>query len=230
MTPRWSIAMRDRADITFALPTGRSLAECAEIIQGAGLPAGTLADPGRALVIDDGGFRYLLGKPTDIPTLVASGAADLGLAGSDVIVESGADIAEILDTGLGRCFFAVAGMPEAAGMFDGHISSLMGVKVATKYVNTATRTFSEWGAQIKILNLNGSVELAPVLGLADCIFDIVQTGGTLKANGLVVIKRSDDVSIRLIANRSALQLRWSTLRSPIEQIRRYISQEVNDAK
>lgn len=216
--------MRDRADVTFALPTGRSLAECAQMIAGAGLPSGTLADPGRALVIDSGGMRYLLGKPADIPTLVSSGAADLGLSGSDVINESGADVTELLDTGLGKCFLAVAGMPEAADLFDGRTSSLMGIKVATKYVATANRTFNSWGAQIKILNLNGSVELAPVLGLADCIFDIVQTGGTLKANGLIVIKRAADVSIRLIANKASLQLRWPVLRDPIASIRKYIAE------
>lgn len=207
-----------------ALPTGRSLETCTDIIKGAGLPTGRLESPGRNLVIDDSGFRYLLGKPSDIPTLVSQGVADLALVGNDVIEESDTDIAELHDTGLGVCYMAIAGPPDAAKRFNGHSSELMGLKVATKYQKTARRTFASWGVQIRILFLNGSVELAPALGLSDCIFDIVQTGGTLAANGLVVIKRTADVSLRLIANRGALQLRWERLRETAEAIRTFTAQ------
>lgn len=208
--------------ITFALPTGRSLDDCTEVIRGAGLPTSALKDPGRLLVIDDGDYRFILGKPTDIPTLVSQGAADLGLVGSDVTEESAADVAELLDTGRGRCFMAVAGPPKVAEIFDGHVTNLMGIRVATKYVRTANRTFEGWGAQIRVLNLNGSIELAPALGLADCIFDIVQTGGTLRANGLSVIRRTAEVSIRLIANRDALQLRWAMLEGSVSAIGAFV--------
>lgn len=205
--------------VSFALPTGRSLSDCVKIIKAAGLPAEKLDNAGRLLVIDDLPCRYLLGKPSDIPMLVSQGAADIGLAGSDVISESGIDVAELIDTGMGRCFMAVAGTEETARIFDGHISGLMGMKVATKYVRTARRTFSEWGAEIKILNLNGSVELAPVLGISECIFDIVQTGETLRANGLSVIRKVFDVSLRLIANKGSMQLRWKEMRPIIEAIK-----------
>lgn len=214
--------LADRARITFALPTGRSLDDCTKIIRGAGLPSDALSSAGRLLVLDDGPYRFLLGKPTDIPTLVSQGAADLGLVGSDVTEESEADVTHLIDTGLGRCFMAVAGTAEMAERFEGHVANLMGIRVATKYVRTATRTFASWGAQIRILNLNGSVELAPKIGLANCIFDIVQTGGTLKANGLQVIRRTAEVSIHLIANRSAMQLRWGEMKLTVEKIRRYI--------
>lgn len=208
--------------IRFALPTGRSLDDCKEILEGAGLPTERLRSAGRMLVIDEGDYRYLLGKPTDIPTLVSQGAADIALIGSDVIAESQADVCELLDTERGKCIMAVAGPPAMADMFDRHVSSLMGMRVATKYVRTANRCFKEWGAQIRILNLNGSVELAPLLGLADCIFDIVQTGGTLRANGLIVIRSAADISLRLIANRSSMQLRFEELRDTIDAIGHYV--------
>jgi ATP phosphoribosyltransferase len=206
-----------------ALPTGRSLAACLDIIEGAGLPVRNLRGAGRNLVVDDGGYRYLLGKPSDIPVLVSQGLAELALVGNDVTDESEVALTELLDTGRGRCFMAVAGPVELAGRFDGHASGLMGLRVASKYHRTTRRTFESWGVQVKILHLNGSVELAPALGLADCIFDIVQTGGTLRANGLLVIKRTAEVSLRLVANPGALQLRWEALRGAVNAIGKFVS-------
>lgn len=203
-----------------ALPTGRSLDACVEILQAAGLPVANLRNCGRNLVVDEGPYRYLLGKPSDIPTLVSQGIADLSLIGNDVTEESDVELTELLDTGQGRCYMAIAGPPAAAERFEGHASGLMGLRVATKYHRTARRTFAEWGVQIRILHLNGSVELAPALGLADCIFDIVQTGGTLAANGLVVIRRTAEVSLRLVANPGALQLRWGEIRATVEALER----------
>ncbi len=214
--------------LTFALPTGRSLDACVEILGGAGLPVERLRNPGRNLVIDEEPdkagrrYRYLLGKPSDIPTLVSQGVADLALVGNDVTEEAGVDLAELLDTERGKCYMAIAGPPELAGRFGGHVSELMGLRVATKYDRTARRTFAAWGVQIRILYLHGSVELAPALGLADCIFDIVQTGGTLKANGLVVIKRTAEVSLRLVANQGALQLRWDELRDAVTAVEGFV--------
>jgi ATP phosphoribosyltransferase len=98
----------------------------------------------------------------------------------------------------------------------------MGLRVGTKYQRTARRTFAAWGVQIRTLYLNGSVELAPALGLAECIFDIVQTGGTLKANGLVVIRRTAEVSLRLVAGSGALQLRWGVLRPVVDAVENFI--------
>jgi ATP phosphoribosyltransferase len=211
-----------------ALPTGRSLDACVGLIEGAGLPSRNLKNAGRNLVVDEGGYRYLLGKPSDIPTLVSQGLAELALVGSDVTGESEVELTELLDTGRGRCFMAIAGPQELAGRFNGRTSSLTGLRVASKYQRSARRTFESWGAQVKILHLNGSVELAPALGFADCIFDIVQTGGTLKANGLVVIKRTEEVSLRLVANPGALQLRWETLRSTVESMRKFIARSTEE--
>jgi ATP phosphoribosyltransferase len=205
-----------------ALPTGRSLDACLGIIEGAGMPSQRLRNAGRNLVVDDGGYRYLLGKPSDIPTLVSQGLAELAFIGNDVTEESDVELAELVDTGMGRCFMAIAGPPAIAERFAGHASGLMGLRVASKYGRIARRTFESWGAHVKILHLNGSVELAPALGLADCILDIVQTGSTLKANGLVVVKRTAEVSLRLVANPGALQLRWEALRDAVGAVRNFI--------
>lgn len=208
--------------LTFALPTGRTLDDAVEILGGAGLPVEKLKNAGRNLVIEEGNYRYLLSKPSDVPAMVYYGAADLALAGSDVIEESGIAISELLDTGRGRCFMAVAGPEEMAEKFQGDVCGLMGLKVATKYTNVAERTFASWGVQIKLLKLNGSVEIAPALGLSDCIFDIVQTGSTLKANGLVVIKKTASVSLRLIAGTGAAQINWGSMSGVADAIGNYV--------
>lgn len=209
--------------LTLALPTGRSLDACIEIIEGAGLPSAKLKNAGRNLVVEEGNFRYLLTKPSDVPAMVYYNAADLALAGSDVIEESDIALAELLDTGRGRCFMAIAGPAHLADKFNGHVSRLMGLRVATKYARVAEKTFASWGVQIKILKLNGSVELAPALKLSDCIFDIVQTGSTLRANGLQIIKETAPVSLRLIAGGGALQMRWKSMFGVVEAIESFCS-------
>ena len=202
--------------LTFALPTGRTLSDCIDILAGAGMPAEKLKNPGRSLVIEEGQIRYLLSKPADVPMMVHYGAADMGLAGSDVICESGIQISELLDTGRGRCTMAVAGPAETAEKFKGHVSGLMGLKVATKYPNIAEQTFAAWGVHIKLMKLNGSVELAPALGLSDCIFDIVQTGSTLRANGLEPREFIADISSRLIVNKASMKMKHVQIQSIID--------------
>lgn len=211
--------------LTFALPTGRSLAHAIELFEGAGLPVEKLKNAGRNLVIEDGGFRYLLSKPADVPAMIYYGVADLALAGSDVIEEADVTLTELLDTERGKCVMAVAGPAEIAEKFRGDVSELMGLKVATKYTGVAEKTFASWGVQIKILKLNGSVELAPALGLSDCIFDIVETGATLRANGLVVIKETAAVSLRLVASRGAVQMNWNSMSKVIDSIESYIKKD-----
>ena len=211
--------------LTFALPTGRVLGDCIEILEGSGLPTERLRNAGRNLVIQEETFQYLLSKPSDIPTLVSQGAADLALAGSDVITETGVALAELLDTKKGLCYMAIAGPKELAERFRRHESELMGLRIATKYLNTAEKTFAARGVQVRLLHLHGSVELAPALGLSDCILDIVQTGSTLAANGLEVIERTADVSLRLIGNPGALQLRWEELSDVVSALRSFIERE-----
>lgn len=214
--------------LTVALPTGRSLDACIEIIDGAGLPSKNLKNAGRNLIIEEGNFRYLLTKPSDVPAMIYYNAADLALAGSDVIEESAIQLAELLDTGRGKCFMAIAGPRHIAEKFNGHVSRLMGLRVATKYARVAEKTFASWGAQIKILKLNGSIELAPALKLSDCIFDIVQTGNTLRANGLQIIKETAPVSLRLVAGSGSLQMRWKSMFGVVEAIGAFCCESRSD--
>ena len=199
--------------LTIALPTGRSLDNCIKILETAGLPVEKLKDAKRNLVIEDGDYKYLLAKPTDVPYIVEWGGASLGIVGNDVTEESRARLVHIADTGLGKCVMAIAAPKESLerfGVTDTGLAKvskdLAGLRVATKYVNLAERTFKELGIQIKILKLNGSIELAPVQGIADCIFDVVQTGSTLRANGLAVVKATLDVSLHLVASESAVEI------------------------
>lgn len=211
--------------ITFALPTGRSLDDCIALLEKAGLPAKKLKHAGRNLVIEEDGFRYLLGKPTDIPIITCNGAADLAFAGSDMIEEAGISLAQLIDTKRNVCKMVIAGPIEAAEKFSGNITKIVGLRVATKYTNIAERTFNSWGVQLKLVKLNGSIELAPALGLADVIFDIVQTGTTLQANGLVVIKEIMPVSMRLVAGFGTLQTRWNDICSTVDALKTAVEQE-----
>lgn len=194
--------------LTIALPTGRSLDNCIKILETAGLPVEKLKDAKRNLVIEDGDYKYLLAKPTDVPYIVEWGGASLGIVGNDVTEESNARLVHIADTGLGKCVMAIAAPKESLERYEaaGNTKNLAGLRVATKYVHLAERTFKELGIQIKILKLNGSIELAPVQGIADCIFDVVQTGATLKANGLAVVKETLDVSLHVVARESAVEI------------------------
>lgn len=197
--------------MTVALPTGRSFADAAELLKSAGIPSSCLASTGRRLVLEEDGFRYILAKPSDVPLYVSRGAADMGFAGGDVLQESGLPLVELLDTGRVRCRIVVAGPPGQAFRFRGHPSELMWLKVATKYPRIADRHFAKKGVQIDIINLNGSIELAPGLGLSDCILDIVQTGGTLRANNLQEFEVVSEVSLRLVASRKSAALRKSEI-------------------
>ncbi|MDO4218949.1 MAG: ATP phosphoribosyltransferase [Synergistaceae bacterium] len=194
--------------LTIALPTGRSLDNCVKILETAGLPVEKLKDAKRNLVIEEGVYKYLLAKPTDVPYIVEWGGASLGIVGNDVTEESNARLVHIADTGLGKCVMAIAAPEESLERYEiaGNAKNLAGLRVATKYVHLAERTFKELGIQIKILKLNGSIELAPVQGIADCIFDVVQTGATLKANGLAVVKETLDVSLHVVARESAVEI------------------------
>ncbi|HOO87627.1 MAG TPA: ATP phosphoribosyltransferase [Synergistales bacterium] len=199
--------------LTIALPTGRVFSEAAELLMAAGLPASSLASPGRKLVFEEENFRYILAKPSDVPLYVSYGAADLAFAGGDVLQESALPLVEILDTGRGRCRVVVAGPASLAERFRGHASERMWLKVATKYPRIADNHFSSKGAQVDIIHLHGSIELAPKLGLSDCILDIVQTGSTLKANHLEVLEHVSDVSLRLVASKKSVALRWADIRA-----------------
>ena len=192
--------MADTLDI--ALPKGR-LGEKVVALRGeSGMGCANLDEDSRKLVLenDDGSLRFFWVKPADVPIYVERGAADAGVAGKDVLVEHGADVYELLDLGLGKCRMCVAG-------YQGALERGGVLRVATKFPNIATRHFQSRGRAIDIIKLNGSIELAPILGLADVIVDIVETGTTLRENDLEVLEEIMPISARLIVNKAAFRFK-----------------------
>ncbi|MCM3663506.1 ATP phosphoribosyltransferase [Mesobacillus subterraneus] len=181
--------------LTIAMPKGRIFNEAADLLRRAGFDLPPEFDDSRKLIIDveEEKFRFILAKPMDVATYVEHGVADLGIAGKDVLLEEERDVYELLDLKISGCYLAVAGLPDTK-MND------VAPKIATKYPNIAAAYFREQGEQVEIIKLNGSIELAPLIGLADRIVDIVSTGRTLKENGLVEYETITTVTSRLIVN------------------------------
>ena len=189
------------APLRIALAQGAIFDETCRALAEVGLPAEGLGGHRRLLVRGEDGIEYVLARPADVPTYVAHGAADLGIVGRDVLLESTEDVLELVDLGYGACRFVVAA---PAGSLDRsmdeyrHLGSL---EVATKYVRVAERHFERRGIQVEIIRLSGAVELAPQVGLSDWIVDLVSTGRTLRENGLAVVEEIAACSARLVANR-----------------------------
>lgn len=191
--------------IYFALSKGRLAQESAELLARCGVDSSVLGEDTRKLVLTsaDNKFGFFLVKPSDVPTYVEAGVADLGIVGKDTLLEENKELYEMLDLRLGECRLCIAGFPERKDVLTNpHL------RVATKYVNTARRLFAERGEEVEIIPLHGSIELAPVTGLSDVILDVVQTGSTLKANGLVVLEEIfSGITARLVANKVSLKLK-----------------------
>ena len=187
--------------LTVALSKGKLLAGSAALFRRAGLPFPE--DEGRRLVVEMDGLRFLFVKDMDVPTYVEYGVADCGIAGRDVLLELDASVYEPLDLGFGRCRLVVARRRDDAE--DPRRHSL--VRVATKYPRVAARHFLERGLSAEVVKLSGSVEIAPGLGLADCIVDVVETGRTLEANGLVPVEEVASSTARFIVNRVSYHAR-----------------------
>ncbi|HEX4779621.1 MAG TPA: ATP phosphoribosyltransferase [Usitatibacter sp.] len=205
--------------LTLALAKGRIFEEALALLARAGIhPAGDPATS-RELIFatDRPGLRLLLVRAADVPTYVQYGAADLGAAGRDLLAEHGGQgLYQPLDLGIARCRMAVA-VPEA---FDYAAAVQQGarLRVATKYIVTAREHFAAKGVQADLIRLYGSMELAPLVGLADAIVDLVDTGNTLKANGLRVVEEIMPVSSRLIVNPASMKLKRSALAPLIEAL------------
>jgi len=187
--------MTVKEPLTIAMPKGRIFEEAAELLRKAGYQLPPEFDDSRKLIIDvpEENFRFILSKPMDVATYVEHGVADLGIAGKDVLLEEERDVYELLDLKISACYLAVAGLP-GTKMND------VAPKIATKYPNVAAAFFREQGEQVEIIKLNGSIELAPLIGLSDRIVDIVSTGQTLKENGLVEYETITAITSRLIVN------------------------------
>jgi ATP phosphoribosyltransferase len=188
--------------LTIAMPKGRIFIEAVDLLRKAGYKLPPEFDDSRKLIIDvpEEGLRFILAKPMDVATYVEHGVADVGIAGKDVLLEEERDVYELLDLKISYCYLAVAGLPNTK-MND------VAPRVATKYPHVAEAYFREQGEQVEIIKLNGSIELAPIIGLSDRIVDIVSTGRTLKENGLVEYERIGDVTSRFVVNPVSYRLK-----------------------
>jgi ATP phosphoribosyltransferase len=203
--------------LTIAMPKGRIFTEAVELLRNAGFDLPPEFDDSRKLIIDveEENFRFILAKPMDVATYVEHGVADLGIAGKDVLLEEERDVYELLDLKISGCYLAVAGLPDTK-MND------VAPKIATKYPNIAAAYFREQGEQVEIIKLNGSIELAPLIGLADRIVDIVSTGRTLKENGLVEYETITNVTSRLIVNPVSYRIKDERISELIKRLDKVI--------
>ncbi len=205
------------AGLTLALPKGRLLDGAVALLREIGVDG--IDAESRRLIFEDPGrrLRVLFLKPADIPAYVTYGAAHLGIVGKDILLEQEPDVYEPLDLGFGFCRLVVAEPRELWERDDPGRWSW--VRVATKYPRLTERYFSERGIQVEIVRLDGSIELAPLVGLADRIVDLVQSGETLRANGLVEVAEITRSTARLIVNRAAMKTAYAAVTGLIEQLR-----------
>ncbi len=206
--------------ITIAVSKGRILTESLPLL--ARIDVRPLDDPNttRKLIFETNHaeIRLIVIRASDVPTYVLNGGADLGIAGKDVLIETDSDnLYEPLDLNIARCRLMLAGSQDAPEM-SGRL------RVATKYVTTTRNFFAERGQQVEIIKLYGSMELAPVLGLSDLIVDLVNTGNTLKENGLVALEKIADISSRLIVNKAAMKMKQEIIKPFIKRLSEAVPQ------
>ena len=207
--------------LTLALPKGRLLDPALALLEGMGI-TGLEADSRRLLFADPAaGLRFILLKPADVPTYVEYGAADLGIVGKDILLEQEPDVYEPVDLGFGFCRLVVAEPRELWERDDP--AKWSWVRVATKYPRLTERYFSTRGIQVEMVRLDGSIELAPLVGLAERIVDLVQSGETLRANGLVEVAEILTSTARLIVNRASLKTGHARVSALIHAIRQEVS-------
>ena len=181
--------------INIALPKGRLGNKVYDLFEKIGYESSEIKEDNRKLIFEnrEKNVRFLLVKPSDVGVYVEKGSADIGVVGRDVLLEENPDIYELMDLGFGKCKFAIAGPVNFKENFDRPLV------VATKYLNVSKRYFDSINKDVELIKLNGSIEIAPILGLSDVIMDIVETGTTLKENNLKVLKTIEDISARFIA-------------------------------
>lgn len=209
--------------LNVALPKGRLGDAVYNLFARVGYDCPLYYDNSRKLIVENeaAGVRYFLVKPGDVAIYVEKGAADVGVVGKDILLETEPDVYELLDLGLGRCRVAVAG-PE--GFQEDRGSTL---RVATKYIHIAKKYYASRSRDIEIIKLSGSIELAPILGLSDVIVDIVETGATLRENHLRVLREIMGISARLIANKSGYKFKGGTIDEVIEKLKGVVGSDQN---
>ncbi len=211
--------------ITIALAKGRLAKQTLALLEQTGITCEEMKDKDTRKLIfvnEELKLKFFLSKTSDVPTYVEYGAADLGVVGSDTILEEGRKILDVLDLGLGKCDMCVAG-PESARE---KLNSGRPIRIASKYPNIAKNYFYNVKHQtVEIVKLNGSVELAPIVGLSDVIVDIVETGTTLKENGLVVLEKICPLSARVVVNEASLKLERERITKIIKDLKQTLNTE-----
>ena len=190
-----------------AVPKGAIFEDALSALEGAGLPAGVVRQNGRRLVYTAGDTEFIVSRPSDVPVFVEYGAADVGIVGKDVLEEHRFNVVELGDLGTGGCRMILAAPQDKAEDVRLAIRHAEVVRVATKFPDTARRYFERMGRQAEVIELHGSIELAPLVGLAECIVDLTATGTTLRENDLVELDEISTSTARLISNRGAYRLR-----------------------
>ena len=207
--------------LTFALAKGRLANKSLDLFEKIGITCEEMKDKDTRKLIftnEELGYRFFLAKANDVPTYVEYGAADIGIVGKDTILEEGRKLYEVLDLKLGKCRMCVAG---PRNFVDDESRAL---RVATKFVNIARDHYERRGRDIDIVKLNGSIELAPILGLSDVIVDIVETGTTLKENDLTVIEEFMPISARFIANKASYKFKYAQLTELLTKMKEALAQ------
>ena len=218
--------MEDMRYLTFALGKGRLAKKTLEMFEQIGITCEEMKDKDTRKLIfvnEELKLRFFLAKGPDVPTYVEYGAADIGIVGKDTILEEGRNIYEVLDLGFGKCRMCICGPESAKELLNHHEL----IRVATKYPRIAKDYFYNKKHQtVEIIKLNGSIELAPIVGLSEVIVDIVETGSTLKENGLKVLEEVCPLSARMVVNQVSMKMENERIRKLIEDLRRVLQEEM----
>jgi len=200
--------------LNIALPKGRLGDKVYKMLESVGYDCSNYYENNRKLICEcpEKGVRYLLVKPSDVAIYVEHHAADVGIVGKDILLETSPDVYELLDLNIGKCRMAVAAMNDYVEDTDRTL------RVATKYVNVAKNYYAEMNRDIEIIKLNGSIELAPILGLSDVIVDIVESGNTLRENNLKVLDEFKQISARFIANKSSFKFQNEKIKEMLSRL------------
>ncbi|MFM9532496.1 ATP phosphoribosyltransferase [Lysinibacillus sp. IITD104] len=207
-------------ELTIAMPKGRIFEEAYQMLLEAGFNLPEEVEMSRKLMIEipEEKIRFILSKPMDVPVYVEHGVADIGIAGKDVLLEQQREVHELLDLKISNCYIASAGLPNNS-------MNEIAPRIATKYPNIAMKYYKGIGEQVEIIELNGSIELAPMIGLADRIVDIVSTGRTLKENGLVEYEFITAVSSRLIANPVSYRMKGERIIDLVKRLKKCVNEQ-----
>jgi len=212
--------------LTIALSKGRLAEQAIELFEQAGFDCSAAKEKSRRLILEDPaqGLRFIMAKPADVPTYVEYGAADIGVVGKDTLLEEGRSLYEVLNLGFGACRMCVCGPAALAGKLD----SIPNKRIGTKYPRIARDYFEiKKRESVEIIKLNGSVELAPLIGLAEVIVDIVESGRTLRENGLEVLETIADISARMVVNRVSMKMKADRINPLIQAVRQQLEVQRN---